>query len=289
MENTTPFAKDSVSELLISMHEGDATLAASIDCERLKIRSVIDMATATIAAGGRLIYIGTGTSGRMGVLDAVELGPTFGVYQDQVLAIIAGGTEAMVKAVEGAEDDGDAAIQDLNQEQLSEKDLLIGISASGKTAYTRRALEYARKMGTQTFLITGNTTLLEDEIGPIIFLDVGEEVIKGSTRLKAGTAQKMVLNMISTGTMVSLGKTFGSYMTHVSNHNHKLKNRQIEILEAVLSVDRSAAKAILKQTNGNVNVGILMGKKNMTLNQALKQLELHQGNLNKALDIDDAS
>jgi N-acetylmuramic acid 6-phosphate etherase len=259
-------------------------LAVSIVADKIPLlEKVVSAIIDTLKSRGRLFYLGAGTSGRLGVLDAIELGPTFGAYDDQVVALLAGGREAMWQAIEGSEDDGEAAIRDLKEKKLSKHDFLIGISASATTPYTLAGLKFAKRLHAKTCLISVNEKIDESLYTFVIKLPVGEEIVKGSTRLTAGSAQKMVLNMLSTAAMMGLGKTLGPYMTHVSSHNDKLKSRQIEILQEVLEVDSKKAKEILKGAKGDVAAAIISTKYQMPLNLAQDYLRELGGDLNAVL------
>lgn len=221
------------------------------------IATVVDKCYARMSNGGRLIYIGCGTSGRLGVLDASECPPTYGVSADTVIGLIAGGDEALRSAVEGAEDDGEIAVNDLKAKGLTEKDCVIGISAAGGAAYVVGGLEYAASIGAYTACITSNentacAAVAEDSI----VTDTGAEVITGSTRMKAGTAQKLVLNMISTSVMIKLGYVYENLMINLKPSNIKLKRRMIGIVSDVASVSDGVAEKELENSGWNIKKAV---------------------------------
>src|SRR2546425_15170 len=241
----------STADIVRLMNDEDAGVAKAVAEVLGDVASAVDQIVKRMQRGGRLFYIGTGTSGRLGVLDASECPPTFGVSPDLVQAVIAGGYEACYRAVEASEDDAEAGVRDLNSRRFSEKDVLVGVAASGRTPYTVGAVQYARGRAAFTIGITcapGSplTKAAEVSIVPV----VGPEVIAGSTRLKAGTAQKMVLNMLSTATMVKLGYVTGNRMTSVQTRNAKLRARAIRILVAEAGIDERGAIETLEQANG---------------------------------------
>lgn len=249
----------SVSELLRAMNEGDAEVPRAIALALPRIEDAINAIVNRIEQGGRLIYVGAGTSGRLGVLDAAECGPTFSVTEDQILAFIAGGDRALRHSVEGAEDDFIAGENDLTSVRLTSHDVVIGIAASGRTPYVLGALAYAKKVGALTVGLTSNpnSTISRDVDHPIE-IDSGPELLAGSTRLKSGTAQKLVLNMISTITMVRLGKTFGNLMVDLQITNDKLHDRAIRIISKATGASRPAAAKALSASGDEVKVAILM-------------------------------
>ena len=240
-------SSQSSREIVALMNEEDATVAAAVRLVLDDVAKAVDETAARLSAGGRLFYIGTGTSGRLGVLDASECPPTFGVPAELVQGVIAGGYDACHRAVEASEDDEKAGGTDLQQRDLTEKDLVVGIAASGKTPYTVGAITYARSIGAFTVGLTvvpGSpiTRAAELSIVPV----VGPEVLTGSSRLKAGTAQKMVLNMISTGTMVRLGYVSGNRMANLQARNTKLRERAVRIVMAESGADQTQAEQALE-------------------------------------------
>jgi N-acetylmuramic acid 6-phosphate etherase len=259
----------SVSEIVGLMNDEDALVAAAVRKVLGEIASAVEGITARLQIGGRLFYIGTGTSGRLGVLDAAECPPTFGVSPDLVQAIIAGGYEACHRAVEASEDDREAGPADLKARGFTKADVLVGIAASGSTPYTVGAVSYARSLGAFTVAVTcapgsSITKVAEVSIVPV----VGPEVVAGSTRLKAGTAQKMVLNMLSTATMVRLGYVTGNRMSNLQARNSKLLQRAARILVAETGLDRQAATTLLEAAGADLRVALVMSKANRTKEEA---------------------
>ena len=240
-------SSQSSREIVALMNEEDATVAAAVRLVLDDVAKAVDETAARLSAGGRLFYIGTGTSGRLGVLDASECPPTFGVSPELVQGVIAGGYDACYRAVEASEDDGNAGATDLQQRDLTDRDVVVGIAASGKTPYTVGAVTYARSIGAFTVALTcvpdsPITRAAELSIVPV----VGPEVLTGSSRLKAGTAQKMVLNMISTATMVRLGYVSGNRMANLQPRNTKLRERAVRIVMAESNVDQAMAEKTLE-------------------------------------------
>lgn len=257
------------AEILRLMNDEDAGVADAIEKVLPEVARAIDEVVKRIEAGGRLFYIGTGTSGRLGVLDASECPPTFGVSPELVQAIIAGGYDACHRAVEASEDDTVAGANDLTARGFTSGDALVGIAASGRTPYTVGAVQYARELGALTIAITcapdsAITKAAEISIVPV----VGPEVIAGSTRLKAGTAQKLVLNMISTATMIRLGYVSGNRMTNVQTRNVKLQARALRILMAEAELGEDAASRLLESAEGNLPVALVMAKTGCKLSEA---------------------
>jgi len=272
-------------EILRLMNEEDARVADAIAQVLPEISRAVDGIVARLSTGGRLFYLGTGTSGRLGVLDAAECPPTFGVSPEMVQAIIAGGYEACYRAVEASEDDAEAGARDLAARGFTGQDVLVGIAASGRTPYTVGAVEHARQLGALTLAITcvpdsPITAAAEVSMVPV----VGPEVIAGSTRLKAGTAQKMVLNMISTATMIRLGYVTGNRMTNVQTRNVKLRARALRILQLEVGLDEEAATEILDWANGNLPVALVMSKTGASLDSAESALEKARGVVNEAVN-----
>ena len=272
-------------EILRLMNEEDARVADAIAQVLPEISRAVDGIVARLSTGGRLFYLGTGTSGRLGVLDAAECPPTFGVSPEMVQAIIAGGYEACYRAVEASEDDAEAGARDLAARGFTGQDVLVGIAASGRTPYTVGAVEHARQLGALTLAITcvpdsPITAAAEVSMVPV----VGPEIIAGSTRLKGGTAQKMVLNMISTATMIRLGYVTGNRMTNVQTRNVKLRARALRILQLEVGLDEEAATEILDWANGNLPVALVMSKTGASLDSAESALEKARGVVNEAVN-----
>ncbi len=266
------------------INEEDKLIAGAINQQIESIGNLVEAAAKAIAGGGRIIYIGAGTSGRLGVLDAVECPPTYGVSDQLVVGLIAGGEKAFVKAQEGAEDSEQLAIDELQALHLNSADIVIGVAASGRTPYVIGGLNYANQLGcvTGSIAITNNS-----EVGKVakypIEVVVGPEVVTGSTRMKAGTAQKMILNMISTGAMVLNGKVYQNLMVDVMQTNQKLQVRAQNIVMEVTDASREVATAALEQANGSSKVAIYMLLKNVDNAQAIEDLAANQGNLRKSL------
>ena len=271
-------------ELVTAMNAEDASVAATVQQALPQVAEAVAQISAQLQAGGRLFYLGAGTSGRLGVLDAAECVPTFGTPPELVQALIAGGPSALLHAVEGAEDDRDQAVRDLQDRQFQAPDVLVGIAASGSTPYVLGGLEHARAHGALTVGISCNEPApLLEQAQVAIALPVGPEVLTGSTRLKAGTAQKMVLNMISTGVMVQLGKTFENLMVDVQITNAKLARRARGIVERVGQVDSETAERLLDAANGHVKTALVMARLNVEASQAQQLLEGVQGHLSQLL------
>ena len=275
----------STTGILTRINNEDATVAIAVASQIDDIARVVDAATASIKNNGRLIYIGAGTSGRLGILDAAECRPTFSVPDGVVVGVIAGGETAIQHAVEGAEDDTEAGKTDLQKLALNEKDTVVGISASGRTPYVSGALEYASSIGCTTGAIACSPNAAIFEPADIAICPVvGPEVLTGSTRMKSGTAQKMILNMISTATMVKLGKTYENLMVDVNATNDKLKARALRIVMQATDCDESTAEAALNASNNSAKTAILMVLTGASVEQATMQLNKSDGFLRKALD-----
>jgi len=246
---STHLSSQSTAEIVALMNDEDATVAAAVKSVLGDIVKAVDETVARLEKGGRLFYAGTGTSGRLGVLDASECPPTFGVSPEMVQGVIAGGYDACYRAVEASEDDADAGSADLKQRGFEASDVLVGIAASGRTPYTVGAIRYARSLGAFTVALTcvpssPITEAAELSIVPV----VGPEVVTGSSRLKAGTAQKMVLNMISTATMVRLGYVSGNRMSNLQARNIKLRERAVRIVMAETGSTKEEATAALQES-----------------------------------------
>ena len=270
---TARISSMSSADVVRLMNEEDAGVAAAVSLVLDDVARAVEGIVRQLLLGGRLFYIGTGTSGRLGVLDASECPPTFGVSPDLVQAVIAGGYEACYRAVEASEDDADAGVRDLNSRRFSEKDVLVGIAASGRTPYTVGAVQYARGRAAFTIGITcAPVSPLTKAAAVSIVPLVGPEVIAGSTRLKAGTAQKMVLNMLSTATMIRLGYVTGNRMTNVQTRNAKLRARALRILQSEASLSEQEAQAIFDSAQENLPTAIVMSKTQSTSDDAKSAL-----------------
>ncbi|MHA7845740.1 N-acetylmuramic acid 6-phosphate etherase [Serratia sp. D1N4] len=271
-------------EMMICFNSEDRKVPEAIAKVLPEIAQAVDLAAAALQAGGRLIYLGAGTSGRLGVLDASECPPTFGVPHDLVIGLIAGGAGAMFKAVEGAEDDVSLGEADLKALNLEARDMVVGLAASGRTPYVIGALQFARQVGCPTVAISCNPdSPIAKEAQVAISPVVGPEALTGSTRMKSGTAQKLVLNMISTGAMVKLGKVYQNLMVDVKATNDKLVDRACRIVMEATGAVRSQAEEALAQTGFEVKPAILMILADVTAAEAQQRLQQHQGYLRAAL------
>jgi N-acetylmuramic acid 6-phosphate etherase len=275
----------SAAEIVQLINAEDAKVAAAVAEQAEPIARAIDVIAERLARGGRLIYIGAGTSGRLGVLDAVECPPTFNTHPTQVVGLIAGGTAALTSAVEGAEDRPELAIEDLNKARLTDSDVVVGIATSGRTPYVLGSLEYAQSLGAYTIGLSCNrdpqiATRCDLSITPV----VGPEVVSGSTRMKAGTATKMVLNMISTGAMIRLGKTYGNLMVDLRASNSKLADRARRIVRAVTNLSDHDSERLLHDCGGEVKTAIVSHYTGYTSIEARRLLDASHGHLRKALE-----
>lgn len=263
----------------------DAKIAGAIRAHLDDIAKAIDAASVRYKKGGRLIYIGAGTSGRLGILDATELVPTFGITHERAFGLIAGGQEAMFNAVEGAEDDPNLGRDDLKDTRLSSNDIVIGIAASGRTPYVIGGLEYAQTIGALTIAISCNVgSEISTHADIPIEVPVGPEVVTGSTRMKAGTAQKMILNMLSTGVMIKNGKVYENLMINVQPTNSKLVDRGARIISQATGVSQEKAAETLHEADNQVNVAIVMIKRGLSAEQSQKLIHKSGGLLSKFLD-----
>lgn len=249
----------STSELLKLINESDQGVSVAVAKVLPQIEQTILEITKRMSQGGRLIYVGAGTSGRLGVLDASECIPTFSIPEGVVIGLIAGGDAALRKGIEGAEDVREASVKELKDLKLSNLDTVVGIAASGRTPYAIGAMEYAQSIGALSIAITCNPNSEMSKYADVaIEVDTGPEILAGSTRMKAGTAQKLVLNMISTVAMINLGKTFGNLMVDLQVTNVKLRDRAIRIIQAATQADAKAAEEALVAANNQVKVAIVM-------------------------------
>ncbi len=270
-------------EIARRMNKNDREIPGVVSKSIEVIAQVIERVAKTLQKGGRLIYVGAGTSGRLGVLDASECPPTFGVAPDRVIGIIAGGEPALRTSVEGAEDDTEQAARDLVAVNVSDQDVVVGIAASGTTRYVRSALTYATGKGADTVLLCCNPAIPPDSATWVIALDTGPEVLPGSTRLKAGTATKMVLNMISTGALTLAGYVFEGYMVNMTPVNDKLRARAVRIITALTDLSEEDAQTRLEQANGSIPAVILSARTGCSLAEAFKRLEQAHYNLRSLL------
>ncbi len=277
---------DSLSalEIVQLMNEEDKQVPLAIEKCLPQIAQAVECIVAAFQQGGRLVYIGAGTSGRLGVLDASECPPTFGVSPEMVKGIIAGGERALRHPIEGAEDSKAQAVVDLQTIHFSSKDVLVGIAASGRTPYVIGALEYAKSLGSVTASIASNpNSAMANIVDIAIDTVVGPEVLTGSSRLKSGTAQKLVLNMLTTASMILMGKCYQNLMVDVQASNEKLKARAIRIVMQATDCDKALAEDTLKQADQNAKLAIMMILSGLDRAQAEALLEKHQGKLQLAL------
>ena len=277
---------DSLSalEIVQLMNEEDKQVPLAIEKCLPQIAQAVECVVAAFQQGGRLVYIGAGTSGRLGVLDASECPPTFGVSPEMVKGIIAGGERALRHPIEGAEDSKAQAVVDLQTIQFSSKDVLVGIAASGRTPYVIGALEYAKSLGSVTVSIASNpNSAMANIVDIAIDTVVGPEVLTGSSRLKSGTAQKLVLNMLTTASMILMGKCYQNLMVDVQASNEKLKARAIRIVMQATDCDKALAEETLKQADQNAKLAIMMILSGLDRSQAEALLEKHQGKLQLTL------
>ena len=278
---------DSLSalEIVQLMNEEDKQVPLAIEKCLPQIAQAVECIVAAFQQGGRLVYIGAGTSGRLGVLDASECPPTFGVSPEMVKGIIAGGEQALRHPIEGAEDSKAQAVVDLQTIQFSSKDVLVGIAASGRTPYVIGALEYAKSLGSVTVSIASNpNSAMANIVDIAIDTVVGPEVLTGSSRLKSGTAQKLVLNMLTTASMILMGKCYQNLMVDVQASNEKLKARAIRIVTQATDCDKALAEETLKQADQNAKLAIMMILSGLDRAQTEALLEKHQGKLQLALE-----
>jgi N-acetylmuramic acid 6-phosphate etherase len=264
----------------------DGKVALAVKRALPQIARAIDFIAASLSRGGRLIYVGAGTSGRVAALDAVECAPTFSTAPETVQFAIAGGPKALASAVEANEDSIQLGRREMAKRRLGKNDVVVGIAASGRTPFTIAAVDFARRRGATTIALTCNrNSPLEKIAGLAILTDVGPEVVSGSTRMKAGTAQKMVLNMLSTGAMIRLGFVYGNLMVNVHPTNEKLAERATTILKKAANVESRAARKALQQSGRSVPVALVMLKAKVDRNAAQEALKSAKGNVRHAIAI----
>lgn len=277
----------STLEMLEIINREDQKVAKAVETQLEQIASSVDCIASAFMQGGRLIYLGAGTSGRLGILDASECPPTFGTSPEQVIGLIAGGYPAMLQAVENAEDNQQAAVSDLQRIALDQRDVVVGIAASGRTPYVLAGVDYAQQQGCTTIGISCNPgSKLEEKCHIAITPVVGAEVISGSSRMKAGTAQKLVLNMLTTGAMIKTGKVFGNLMVDVVATNAKLIERQKQIVMKATDCSLTDATEALQAAGGNCKVAIVMLLLRLSAEQAKARLNHAQGFIQQALIIE---
>lgn len=281
-ENTKDIDIISTLEMVRKINDEDKIVALAVEEELENIASAVDLIAKQFLKGGKLFYFGAGTSGRLGVLDASECSPTFSVEPDMVQGIMAGGETAFKTAVEGAEDDYESGIADAKV--LSKDDVAVVISASGNPKYLLGVLAQAETVGAKTIGITCNSQgKIAEEAGIVICVEVGPEVIAGSSRLKAGTAQKMILNMLSTGAMIKIGKTYENFMIDLKASNEKLKDRAIKIVSQIAEVPHAEALAMLMKSSWEIKVAIVALKLKLDVAKARVELKHHGGVLRKVI------
>lgn len=274
----------STRQILRLMNEADQTVPIAVGHVLDDVAQAVELIVCALREGGRLIYIGAGTSGRLGVLDAVECLPTFSMSQERIVGVIAGGEGAMFRAVEEAEDQPLSASETLASLGLQRQDVVVGLSASGRTKYVVGALQYARSTGARTIAISCNRDSEISHLADVgIEIDTGPEVLAGSTRLKAGTAQKLVLNMLSTASMIRIGKAYRNMMVDMRVTNEKLLDRAIGIVMAIGQVDQKTAERTMREANGQVKLAALMARKSVDRETAQLLLSKANGSLRVAL------
>lgn len=271
-------------QIAMLMNREDLNVVAAVERVLPDIARAIETVTERVQAGGRLIYIGAGTSGRLGVLDASECPPTFNTPPALVVGLIAGGHRALTNAIEGAEDNRHAGEEDLRGVELNAQDVVCGIATSGRTPYVLGGLAYAQSLGAATLGVTCNEVSELSEVSDVLIAPVvGPEILSGSTRLKAGTATKMVLNMISTGTMIRIGKTYGNWMVDLRATNVKLKDRSIRIVSGITGLDRQRAESLLARCDGEVKTAIVSQALGIDRTEAQQRLKAAGGRLRAAI------
>lgn len=278
--------KQSVTTILQWINDADATIANAVRNEIPSISKAVEKIVEAFQNGGRLFYIGAGTSGRLGVLDASECPPTFNVPNTLVQGIIAGGTMALTNAVENIEDSEQEAINDLVSKGLTSKDVVVGVAASGRTPYVKSALSYAHSIGTYTVSLACNTNSeIAQFADTVIEVNTGPEVIAGSTRMKAGTAQKMVLNMLSTASMIKFNKVYSNIMIDVQATNEKLRRRALTILRKFTNIDNNEGMKLLEETDYNIRLSIVHYKSNASIEQCKEALNSSNQQIDKAINL----
>jgi N-acetylmuramic acid 6-phosphate etherase len=272
-------------EIVQLMNKEDSTVAAAVEKALPQVAHAIDVIVKGMRDGGRLIYVGAGTSGRMGALDASEIPPTFNTDPRTVQYIMAGGSRALGASTEASEDDTALAVREMKKRKPGKRDIVLGIASSGRTPFTIAAIEYARRRGARTIALTCNrNSPLERASDFAIITEVGAEVLAGSSRMKAGTAHKMVLNMISTGAMTRLGYVYGNLMVNVWTKNEKLVQRAVRILEQATGADHEAARTALKASGNRTPVAVVMLAASVNRTKAAAALKQARGHVRQAID-----
>ena len=283
--NTMNIDTLSTLDMVRLINREDYKVAEAVSLVTDKIAAAVDLISDRLSQGGRLIYCGAGTSGRLGILDAVECPPTYSTEPEMVQGLMAGGYSAIFKAVEGAEDSKELGIQDMQNISFCQKDVLVGIAASGRTPYVLGCMEYARELGASTVAVTCCPGSLMDNFADIgIAPAPGPEVVTGSTRMKSGTAQKMVLNMLSTGTMIKLGKVYGNLMVDVKPSNEKLIRRCVTIVCTAAECEEDVATAALEACDYRPKVAIVMVRKGIGAQEAKALLDRAEGRIARVLE-----
>ena len=283
-KNSLEIDQFSVSKILETINNEDQTIATAVKNALSDVEVVVSFAKKSLDSGGRVFYIGSGTSGRLGVLDASECPPTYSVPSDWFIGLIAGGDDALRRSIEGAEDDQFQAEKDLGKYNINSNDLLIGISCSGAAKYVISALEYAKKKNAKTvYLITNPAPYLSTSVDKVIAVDTGPEIVAGSTRMKAGTATKMILNMISTTTMISMGKVYGNLMVDLMAVNEKLVDRGARIIKKITGESYEKSLETLIKANKSVKIAIVMIVKSCDAIEAKNLLANANGMLRKVI------
>ncbi|MBS4207913.1 N-acetylmuramic acid 6-phosphate etherase [Bacillus sp. FJAT-50079] len=285
-KNTYSIDNMSTIEILTTINNEDMTVAHSVQKVLPEIEKTVEIVYKAFKLGGRLFYVGAGTSGRIGIMDAVECPPTFSTSPELVQALMAGGPKAIMKAVEGAEDDENLGKEDLTERQLTELDVVIGIAASGRTPYVVGALKYAQSIGAKTISLSSNDNSIISKFADIkIEVDTGPEILTGSTRMKAATAHKLILNMITTASMIKIGKVYENLMVDLKVSNHKLKERAKNILSTITNVPYNRAQEVLEQTNYEVKPAIVIIETGISLQEAKAAIHQANGFVRKAIEI----
>lgn len=284
-QNTLNIDSVSTIEMVEMINNEDKKVPEAVAVVKEQIAVAVDLIAEKLSKGGRLIYVGAGTSGRLGVVDASECPPTFGVDYDLVQGVIAGGEAAFIKAIEGAEDNPQLGVEDLIKKKLTNLDVVCGIAASGRTPYVIGAMEHAKNLGASVICVTMNSKCKMVEIADIpISVDVGSEAIMGSTRMKSGTAQKLVLNMLTTCTMIKLGKVYSNLMVDVQSTNEKLVARAKRIVMIATGVDEEKSSQILEDTKFDVKLSIFIIKTGLDIESGKSILHENNGYIQRALD-----
>ena len=284
--NSTNIDAMSVSEILELINSEDELIAAAVAKERDNIVKAVDLVVDALRRGGRLIYAGAGTSGRLGILDATEIPPTFSADPELVQGIIAGGMDALVRSIEGAEDYPEDGKSDIAEKNVTGNDVVFGIATSGRTPYVLGALEKAKELGAKTVFLTCNAVDPSEVAADVIItLIVGAEVITGSTRMKAGTATKLVLNMVTTTSMIKLGKVYKNLMVDLKAVNNKLVDRACRILETITGMDYNSAESLLREADMNLKTALVMQIASVDHSKALELLEDADGIIRNAVDL----